>query len=105
MVSKFKTIAFAGALMMAAAPAFAQDMNLNPLGLPLVPNNLDQLPVVGGGGLDLDPLHIFTPAAAPAPAEAPAPAPMMHHHHMMMHHHMMHHHMMKKKMMMEKKPS
>ena len=80
MVSKFKSIALAGALSVFAAPAFAQ-----------VPPMLNPL------GLDLDPFHIFSPAPA-------APAPMMekkmHHKHMMMHHKkmMMHH----KKMMMKK---
>lgn len=77
MVSKFKSLALAGALMMVAAPAFAQDANVL--------------------GLDLDPFHIFTPAPAPAAA----PAPMMKHHKKMMMHHkkkmMMH-----KKMMMKK---
>ena len=82
MVRKFKTVAFAGALMMVASPVFAQE-------LPLI-GNLN-LPVVSG--LDLDPMHIFTPA--PEPAAAPAP--------MMKKHHMMKHHMMKKKMMMKKK--
>ena len=83
MVRTFKSLALAGARTMAAVPAFAQDINLNPL------------------GLDLDPFHIFTPAPA-APA---APAPMMmkhHHHHMMMHKKMMKHKMMKKKMMKKK---
>ena len=104
MVSKFKSIALAGALMFVAAPAFAQQ------GVPLVGDLpiINGLPLVGdnASGLDLDPFHIFTPAPA-----APAPAPMMmmhHHHHMMMHHHhmmmmhhkkmMMHHKMMKKAM-------
>ncbi len=78
MVQKFKSLALAGALMMVAAPAFAQDINLNPL------------------GLDLDPFHIFTPAPAAPAMEKPM---MMHHHHKMMHHKMM----MNKKMMMKKK--
>ena len=92
-----KSIAVAGALLIFAAPAFAQSINTNPLGLPLVPNSVD-----------LDPLHIFTPA--PKPAEPM----MMHrmHHHRGMHHHAMHHrmmkhmakkHMAKKKMMSKKK--
>lgn len=55
-------IGFAGSLMLAAAPAQAQDLNV-----------------------DLDPFHIFTPAP-----EAPtAPAVVVHHHH---HHHWHHHH-------------
>ena len=84
MVNKFKTIALAGALMMVAAPAFAD----------ILPPGLNPL------GLDLDPFHIFSPAPAP---EAPAPMMMHHHHHHMMMHHkkmmMMHKH----KMMMHKK--
>lgn len=74
MVRTIASLAIAGALSFSVAPAFAQD-------------------------IDLDPFHIFTPA----PEAAPAPAPMMHHHHhhMMMHHKMMmmHH----KKMMMHHK--
>jgi hypothetical protein len=70
MVRMFKPLALVGAtLLLSAVPAFADDMNLNPL------------------GLDLDPFHIFTPAPPPPP-----PAPMMHHHY---HHH---HKMMMKKM-------
>lgn len=62
MVRMLKPLALVGAaLFLSAAPAFADDLNLNPL------------------GLDLDPFHIFTPAPPP-----PAPAPMKHHHH----HHM-----------------
>jgi hypothetical protein len=69
MVRMFKPLALVGAaLLLSAAPAFADDINLNPM------------------GIDLDPFHIFTPAPPPPPP----PAPMMHHHH--------HHHMMKKKM-------
>ncbi|MCX8253320.1 exported protein of unknown function [Beijerinckiaceae bacterium RH AL1] len=93
MVNKFKSIALAGVLAFVAAPAFAQN------GAPIVGDLpiINGLPLVGdnASGLDLDPLHIFTPA--PAPMAAPAPAPMMHHHMMMHHHHhmMMHHsHMM-----------
>lgn len=57
MVRIFTSLALAGALSMAAVPAFAQDV-------------------------DLDPFHIFTPAPA-----APAPRTMHHHHHhhMVMH--------------------
>jgi hypothetical protein len=62
MVRMFKPLTLVGAIVvLSAAPAFADDINLNPL------------------GLDLDPFHIFTPAPAPAPA------PVMHKHH---HHHM-----------------
>ncbi len=57
-----------GASLLAASPVFAQDLNaLNPL---------------SGLGLDLDPFHIFTPAAPP-PAAAEAPAP---HRHRRLHH-------------------
>ena len=92
MVRKFKSVALAGVLMMVAAPAFAQDLNINPLGLPLVPNSVD-----------IDPLHIFTPAAAPAMAPAPMmKKPMMHHKMMMKTKMMMKKPMMKKKMMMKK---
>ncbi len=83
MVGMFKSIAVAGTLLMVAAPAFAQSIDTNPLGLPLVPKSLD-----------LDPLHIFTPASKP----------MMHHR--MRHHRAMHHRMMKpmaKKKMAKKK--
>ncbi len=60
-----------GASLLAASPVFAQDLNaLNPL---------------AGLGLDLDPFHIFTPAAQPTPpapaAEAAAP-----HRHRRLHH-------------------
>ena len=95
MVCKFKSIAVAGALMMVAAPAFAQDMQL-----PLVGDMGGMMS--GMGGLDLDPFHIFTPAPAAAPMMMKKP---MMHKHMMMHHKMMSSKMMmKKKMMMEKKP-
>ncbi len=85
MVRNVKRLALAGAFLTIAAPAFAQ-----------VPPQINPL------GIDLDPFHLFTPAAAPV---APEPAPMMHHrmmHHRMVHHTMMHHSMMKKSMM--KKP-
>ena len=87
MVHKFKALALAGAFVMIAAPAFAQ-----------VPPGINPL------GVDLDPLHIFSPATPPTPA----PEPMMMHHRMMhrpmMHRSMMmHHSMMKKKMMMKKR--
>ena len=91
MVRKFKALALAGAFVMVAAPAFAQ-----------VPPGINPL------GVDLDPLHIFSPATPPAPA----PEPMMMHHRMMhrpmmhrpmMHRPMMHHSMMKKKMMLKNK--
>ena len=108
MVTKFKSFALAGVLAFApafVAPAFAQDA-----GVPIV----NQLPIVGDlpivgngamtGGVDLDPMHIFTPAAEPAPAAAPMKMKshrhmMMHHKKMMMHHKkmMMHHKMMMKK--------
>jgi hypothetical protein len=81
MAQTFKTVALAAAFAVVAAPAFAQ-----------VPPQINPL------GVDLDPLHIFTPDAPPPP---PAPEPMMmhhHHHHMMMRHHMMHKKMMMKKM-------
>jgi hypothetical protein len=59
MIRRLKPLALVGALLaLSAAPAFADDINLNPL------------------GLDLDPFHIFTPEPAPPP-----PAPMKHHHH------------------------
>ena len=87
MVRNVKRLALAGAFLMVAAPAFAQ-----------VPPQVNPL------GVDLDPLHLFTPAQAPAPA--PEAEPRMHrpmHHRMMRHrmmsHHMMSHHMMKKPMM------
>ena len=83
MTRKFASIALAGALMVTAAPAFAQDTNLNPFGL-----NLNPL------GLDLDPFHIFTPNPPP-----PAMAPAMRGHRMVRGHKMM----MRKKMMMMKK--
>ena len=59
MVVPFKSIALAGALMLVAAPAFAQ--NTDPFGIGAL---------IGGataplGAVDLDPLHIFTPAPAP----------------------------------------
>ncbi|WP_158811393.1 hypothetical protein [Beijerinckia sp. L45] len=58
MVRMFKPLALVGvALFLSSAPAFADDIDLNPL------------------GLDLDPFHIFTPAPAPAPE------PVKHHHH------------------------
>jgi hypothetical protein len=82
MVRMIKTAAFAAALSLAAAPAFAQAIDINPLGLDLAP--IGQL--VNPLNLDLDPLHIITPAPAPAPA------PMMHHHHHHWHHHWHHHH-------------
>jgi hypothetical protein len=72
MVLKFKSIALAGALIVAASPVFAEDI-LAPLFAPIT-------------SLDMDPLHIFTPAAAPAAAPAP----------MVKKHHAKHH--MKKKM-------
>ncbi len=78
MIRKFKLLALAGVLMISASPAFAEDM-MAPLMAPLA-------------GMDMDPLHIFTPA--PAPAAAPVP--------MMKKHHMMKKHMMKKKKMMKK---
>jgi hypothetical protein len=84
MVRNLGKIVFAAALVMATAPAFAQDM---------------QLPLVGN--VDLDPFHIFTPAAAPAPAPMMKKHGMMHHKMMMHHHHhkmMMHHKKMMKKM-------
>ena len=79
MVRTLKLAALAGALALVVTPALAQ------LELPIV----GVLPTPGNG-LDLDPLHIFTPAPAEAPPDA-APAPMKKHHH--------HHH---KKMMMKK---
>ena len=79
MVSKFKSIALAGALTVFAAPAFAQ-----------VPPMLNPL------GLDLDPFHIFSPAPAPMMMEKPMMKKPM------MHKKMMHKKMMKKKMMMKK---
>ena len=87
---KFKSIALAGALMMVAAPAFAQAGNTNPF------------------GIDLDPFHIFTPA--PPPPQVNIAPPMggmhrMHRMHRMAHGHkmMMRKKMMSKKMMMHKK--
>ena len=76
MVRMFKPLALVGAaLIVSSAPAFAEDLNLfNPM------------------NLDLDPLHIFTPAPAPAPA----PEAMMR-----MKNHRGHHKMMKKKKMMK----
>ena len=75
MVGKFRTVALAGVLAMAATPVFAFSITLPFIGDPMHP--------------DLDPLHIMSPAPA-EPAAAPAPAPMMKHHK---------HHKMKKKMM------
>ena len=73
MVGTFKKTALAGALVLVVTPAFAQ------LELPIV----GVLPTPGNG-LDLDPLHIFSPAPAEAPAAAPAPMKKHHHHHKMM---------------------
>ena len=70
MVRTLKLAALAGALALVVTPAFAQ------LDFPIV----GELPTPGHG-LDLDPLHIFTPAPAEAPAEAPAPMKKKHHHH------------------------
>ena len=67
MIKTLKCAVLVGALALVATPAFAQ------LELPIV----GVLPTPGNG-LDLDPLHIFTPAPPDAPA---APAPMMKHHH------------------------
>ena len=78
MVRTLKLAALAGALALVVTPVFAQ------LDLPIV----GTLPTPGHG-LDLDPLHIFTPEPAPEPAAAPAPMKKHHHHH-------------KKKMMMKK---
>ena len=78
MVRKFKSLVLAGALVMAASPVFAEDF-LAPIFAPIT-------------SLDMDPLHILTPAPA---APAAAPAPMMKKHHMK-------HHMMKHKKMMKK---
>ena len=104
MVRKFTSIAFAGALMLSAAPAFAQDIGGAVNGITAIPGQL-----VGGMGqglgIDLDPFHIFTPAPAPAMA-APMGEPMMRRHRMMRRHGMMHHKgmmMHHKKMMMHHK--
>lgn len=80
MVRKFKIVALAGALMMAASPVFAQDV----------------LGDLTKGLGDLDPSHILSPA--PAPAAAPA-AKKKHH----MHKKMMRKKMTSKKMVMHKK--
>ena len=90
---KLKSIALAGALMMAAAPAFAQDNNLLPFGL-----NANPL------GLDLDPFHIFTPA--PPPPQVNIAPPMVRGHRMMRrasHGRMMMKKKMAHKMMMKKR--
>ena len=86
MVLNFKKLALAGAFLMVAVPAFAQ-----------VPPQVNPL------GIDLDPLHLFSPAPMAAP-EAP---PMMMKkrmmkRRMMMKKPMMKKPMMKKKMMMKK---
>ena len=73
MISKIKKIALAGAFALVAAPAFAQ-----------VP------PQINPTGIDLDPLHIFTPVT-PAPPPMVEPAPRRHR--------AMHRRMMKKRMM------
>lgn len=78
MVRKLKALALAGALMAVATPVFADDL-FTPLA-PIV------APIMAPfAGIDMDPLHIFTPAPAPVAA----PAPMMKKHHA-------HHHMKKK---------
>ena len=88
MVRKFKSLALAGAFVMVAAPAFAQ-----------VPPGINPL------GIDLDPLHIFSPATPPAPAPEPMMMRPRMHRSMMMHKKMMmkKEMMMKNKMMMKKK--
>ena len=89
---KLASIALAGALMVVAAPAFAQDTNLMPFGL-----NLNPL------GLDLDPFHIFTPA--PPPPQVNLAPPAMRGHRMMrrpFHGRTMKKMAMKKKMMAHK---
>lgn len=91
MVRKFSSIVFAGALILAAVPASAQDIGGAINGLTQAPGQL--IGGMGQGlGIDLDPFHILTPAPAMAPE------PMMHRHRMM-HHGMMHKKMMHKKMM------
>lgn len=103
MVRKFTSIAFAGALMLSAAPAFAQDIGGAVNGITAIPGQL-----VGGMGqglgIDLDPFHIFTPAPQPAMA-APMGEPTMRRHRMMRHPMHMRHNGMKyhhKMMMMHK---
>ncbi len=97
MVRKFTSIAFASALVLVTAPAFAQDLGGAINGLTAAPGQL--IGGMGQGlGIDLDPFHIFTPA--PTPAMAPEPMMMHKRHHMMMHKHKM---MMHKKMMMHHK--
>ena len=83
MVRTLKVAAFVGALAFAVTPALAEGLELPIVGVLPTPGN----------GLDLDPLHIFTPAPAEAPAAA---APMK------KKHHKMHKKMMHKKMMMKK---
>ena len=85
-MSTFKTIALAGVLVLVAAPAFAQGVPVIG-GMPII----GDLPIIGdrAAPVDLDPTHLFMPAAAPAPEAAP----MM----------MKKHHMSKKQMMMKKK--
>ncbi|MCX8253321.1 hypothetical protein RHAL1_03826 [Beijerinckiaceae bacterium RH AL1] len=80
MVRTIKIAALVTTLAFAATPVLAEGLELPIVGVLPTPGN----------GLDLDPLHIFTPEPAAAPAE---PAPMK-----KKHHHMMHKKMMKKTM-------
>ena len=87
MVRMFKPLALVGAVLIASsAPAFAQATG--PLGIDLDPLHIFT-PVPAGStgplGIDLDPLHIFTPVPSPAPTPV-------------MKKHKMHGHKMKKKM-------
>ena len=69
MVRMLKPAAIVGAvLMLSSAPAFAQVIDLGSLGTILAPFGQALNPL----NLELDPLHIITPAPA-----APAPEPMM----------------------------
>ncbi len=76
MIRMFKSVAVVGIICaVSSASAFAEPLNLNPLGINL------NTPVLDFNAVDLDPLHLFTPAPAPA-------APMKVKHHIRHKHHM-----------------
>ena len=74
MVRTIKIAALVTTLAFTATPVLAEGLELPIVGVLPTPGN----------GLDLDPLHIFSPAPAEAPAAAPAPMKKHHHHHKMM---------------------